>query len=168
MPAGATYEPIATTTLVSTTTNITFSSIPASYTDLRVIVVGVPTAGENPRIRYNSSTGPYTYVRMTGTGTAATTIYENGRNSLGLANDAFTPSTTLPLFSAIDIFSYAGNRYKTALIFTAEDYNGSGIVEMRVGTWEDTTAITSVNLFYLSGGSWSIGTIATIYGIAAA
>jgi hypothetical protein len=163
----ATYDSIATTTLGSTTTNITFSSIPGTYTDLRVVVVGVPTAGENPRIRYNSSTGPYAYVRATSTGSAFTSIYESGRNSLGLANDAFTPSTTLPVFSAINIFSYAGNRRKAALISTSEDYNGSGIVEVRVGTWENTAAITSVNLFYLSGGSWNIGTTATLYGIKA-
>jgi hypothetical protein len=163
-----TYEPIATTTLVSTSTSILFSSIPNTYTDLRVVVRGIPTAGENPRIRYNASGGPYGYVRLTGNGTTITSFFEINRNSLGLANDGATPSTTLPLFSSIDVFSYAGNKYKTAQISTSQDANGSGLVERRVGVWENTAAITSVTLFFLSGGSWNIGTTATIYGIKAA
>jgi hypothetical protein len=35
----ATYEPIATTTLGTAAAFITFSSIPATYTDLRLVIV---------------------------------------------------------------------------------------------------------------------------------
>ena len=56
----ATYEPIATTTLGSAATNITFSSIPATYTDLRLVLVArsdrainsiVPVWPANARVR---------------------------------------------------------------------------------------------------------------------
>jgi hypothetical protein len=164
----ATYEPIATTTLSSTTTNITFSSIPNTYTDLRVSVVGIPTVGEFPRLRFNSSTSNYAYQRLTGNGTAVSSLSETGRNSIGFANDAATPSTTNPIFTVIDIFSYAGSTNKYALLSTSQDANGSGLVEARFGVWFDTTAITSVNLFFLTAASWAIGTTATLYGIKAA
>ena len=50
-----TYEPIATNTLGSAAANITFSSIPATYTDLRVVVVALTTNNNwNIELRLNS------------------------------------------------------------------------------------------------------------------
>jgi hypothetical protein len=53
-----TYEPIATTTLSSAQSSVTFSSISGSYTDL-VLVSNVSGSGGNANLRVtlNSDTG---------------------------------------------------------------------------------------------------------------
>jgi len=53
----ATYEPIATTTLGSAAATITFSSIPATYTDLVIVFAGTATANLNPLMSFNSDSG---------------------------------------------------------------------------------------------------------------
>jgi len=60
MPAGLTYETVATTTIVSATSSVTFSSISGSYTDLVLIInakgTGFSGSGTYPYVRYNSIT----------------------------------------------------------------------------------------------------------------
>ena len=51
MAAGATYEPIATQTLASAAASITFSSIAATYTDLRLVLT-CTTKGSKRTERY--------------------------------------------------------------------------------------------------------------------
>ena len=66
MAAGATYEPIATQTLASAAATITFSSIAATYTDLRLIFAK-PIGGSSLLLRFNSDTATnysWTYLEM--------------------------------------------------------------------------------------------------------
>ena len=44
MPASNTYEPIATTTLTSATSEVSLSSIPSTYTDMIIVVTATTTA----------------------------------------------------------------------------------------------------------------------------
>ena len=68
----STYEPIATTTLGSAASSITFSSIPATYTDLRLVLVHTPSASTgNAQMQFNSDTATnysYTYRQRIGSG----------------------------------------------------------------------------------------------------
>jgi hypothetical protein len=64
----------------------------------------------------------------------------------------------------LDLFSYAGSTFKTALITQSNDRNGSGSVEQTVALYRSTTAISRIDLN--SGAPYfNTGTIATIYGI---
>jgi hypothetical protein len=97
-------------------------------------------------------------------------LFSNGTNALTGSQQTLesirgdTLQTTIPIFQAFDIFSYAGSTYKTVLMDLCRDLNGSGQVSRMVGTWRSTSAITSVGL-YLSTGNFEIGTTATLYGI---
>ena len=159
-----TYEKIATTTLSSAATDITFSSISSAYTDLRLVFVGVgSSAGDIPAIRFNSDTATnYSRTYLTGNGTAASSNRTTSSNRIacGDAGD----STTIPSFNTVDIFSYTGSTYKTALIESSEDQNGSGKVTRTVGLWRSTSAITSITVF---NPSYNLGAgyTATLYGI---
>jgi len=163
----ATYEPIATTTLGSSSATITFSSIPATYTDLRLVFVGTTATSTIFTVRLNADSSALyssTYLQGDGTSTASgrytaqTLIYPTGSLS------------TIPEMITLDIFSYAGSTFKTFLLEEIGDNNGSGVVSKFVCLYRNTSAITSVNLtaLYGSTNTFAIGTTATLYGIKAA
>ena len=160
----ATYEPIGTSTLSSAATDITFSSIASSFTDLRVVLIGTTVSGSpSPLIQFNSDTGSnYSYTRLTGNGTAAASVrsaFQSGiRCSLLTGFNSSTPS-----LATFDIFSYAGSTNKTVLVTSENDRNGSGSTERIVGLWGSTSAITTVTLNNPS--QFGVGTTATLYGI---
>lgn len=162
----ATYDSIATTTLGSASSSITFSSIPNTYTDLRIIwnISGVSGSTDIP-MRFNgNSTNSYSYTYLRGTGSSIVTgglinegqIFMTGGNTL---QSGFAVSLI------IDIFSYADStNSKTVLAQYLNDRNGSGSVALNVGQWGNTAAINSVTLF-ASSQTLNAGTNATLYGI---
>lgn len=163
----ATYEPIATTTLGSAAASITFSSISSAYTDLRV-VFSAKASGGAFRIRLNSDTGTnYSRTYIAGDGSTTASSRSTNSSQIYLNYGSGTPSTTIPTFMTIDIFSYAGSTYKTLLWEQNMDLNGSGEVVRGVGLWRNTSTITSIEL---TNNSFNLdtGTTATLYGIKAA
>jgi len=80
----ATYEPIATTTLGSAAATITFSTIAATYTDLRLtLVFTTSVGGANVFFRFNGDTGTnYSYTSLEGSGSAASSSRNTGANRL--------------------------------------------------------------------------------------
>ena len=167
----STYEPIATTTLGSAAATITFSSIPATYTDLRVVWIGRSTANTpDLRLRFNSDTGTnYSNTILRGTGAAAESSRQTNVSSFILeAGSRTATNPTTPTLREVDVFSYAGSTNKTALAKTSGDLNSvDGNVVVAVGLWRNTAAITSLE-FSLTSDSFAIGTTATLYGIKSA
>jgi hypothetical protein len=166
----STYEPISTTTLSSAAATITFSSIPNTYTDLRLIFVGKSSvAGNDVNLYFNGDNNGTTYSRtsLLGNGTAASSTRETSAPVIRVSASAAGQSTTIPTFISVDIFSYTNSINKTVLTMWNGDRNGSGYSLPSVGLWRNTAAITSVS-FNSASGNFPIGTIATIYGIKAA
>ena len=165
----ATYEPIATTTLGSAAATITFSSIPGTYTDLRLVYVGTNTVGGNyVGITLNGSTSSiYSYTRLLGSGSAASSFRQTSQTEFRFIAQFNGQSTTIPTMGITDIFSYAGSSNKTLLHENSNDQNGAGDVIRYAGLFQSTSAITSVTLT-ASAGNHAIGTTATLYGIKAA
>jgi hypothetical protein len=160
----ATYEKIATTTLGSAATDITFSSISSAYTDIKLVFVGFTTDAVNLQIQLDGDTGSnYSYTRLSGDGTSAASFRASSQTSVLLTQGGIASSST-PGFLTIDLFSYAGSTYKTFLSETSNDKNGSGVVNRIVGLWRSTSAIDSIKLYPVSGNI-STGSTATLYGI---
>jgi hypothetical protein len=167
----ATYVPLATTTLGSAANNITFSSIPGGYTDIR-LVLNIPSfsgTGWSVGIQFNSdSANDYSYTYLNGTGAAASGSSTNFNQILMPAS--LGGSTTLPILITADIMSYANTSvYKSLLFTSATDENGgsgSG-VETSVGLWRSTSAITTLSLsvYNTSTRKMNAGTTATLWGI---
>ena len=165
----ATYEPIATSTLGTAAQTIAFASIPATYTDLKLVVVGkMSSSTGNLAFWFNSVSDPVTQdfsqTILTGNGTSATstrytTQYYGYVNSGSL--------TTNIAMGTIDVFSYAGSTKKTSLTTFANDQNGSGEVTRNVVLWNSTSAITRFTVS-TTGANFAVGTTATLYGIKAA
>lgn len=159
-----TYESIATTTLGSAASTITFSSIPSTYTDLRLVISAIGTSGIAIRVHLNTTslTGLYSYTSLVGDGTNATSGKNTNRDYLEVATSVL--STTIPHFYLLDLFNYAGNTYKTILSSASEDENGTGYTRQQVSLWRDTSTISSI-IVTTSTSTFATGTTATLYGI---
>jgi len=170
MPAGATYEPISTTTLGADSATVTINSIPSTYTDLILIgVVTTSAAAEIPQIRFNGDTATnYSRTEIMGNGTAASSTRSSNQTRFPLGFGNTGTSTTIPGFFKVHIFSYAGSTNKTVLSEASNDQNGSGDVTRLVGLWRNTAAITSLTLSLGTGVNYKTGSTFTLYGIKAA
>jgi hypothetical protein len=155
----ATYEPIATTTLGSSG-GITFSSIPSTYTDLRLIICGVGPVNNYTYIRLNGATSnSYSWTEIRGDGSTATSTRQSNQASFPMGYVI----NTNPILSQIDLFSYASTSVnKTILVQSSADNNGSGTVFSCVGLFRSTSAVTSISTV---ATTWPAGTTATLYGI---
>jgi hypothetical protein len=170
----ATYEPIATTTLGSAAASITFSSIPATYTDLKVILTGFIEYTSPDRsflyMRFNGDTATnYSATYIKGDGTTASSSQDTSSDKARIGYISWSPAGSGAYYSLneIDIFSYAGSTYKTALGRGNVDMNtaATGEVHRNVILWRSTSAITSVNLYSSLTRNFGTGTTATLYGI---
>jgi hypothetical protein len=163
----STYEPIATTTVAVATTSISFTSIPSTYTDIRLVwTVRATAAGNFPTVRFNNDSGSnYSWTRIYGDGTSAASQRNTSRTGIGILwlDEVSSAADTFNLLT-LDVFSYAGSTYKTSLTTASADKNGSGTVERAVALWRSTSAINQIDL--ISGSStFAAGTTATLYGI---
>jgi hypothetical protein len=150
---------LATTTLTGASTSITFSSIPATYKDLILVISGTSTSGIAETImRFNSDTATnYSRVTMFGTG-STTGSFAGSATGIGFF-DAFT-SVGMSIAQIMDYS--ATDKQKTVLIrrsFPADNVAATG------ARWANTSAITSVSLAVISS-SLAIGTTISLYGVA--
>jgi hypothetical protein len=167
--ATATYDLIASQTLGSAAASITFSSIAASWTDLRLVIVAQNAARQVLQITFNSDTGSnYSTTWLGGDGSTVQTGSVTNSTSLRTSINGTSPSASIPYFITLDIFSYTGSTYKTTLITESQDENGSGDIGRLVSLWRSTAAITSIAILPNGGYNWSVGTTASLYGIKAA
>jgi hypothetical protein len=165
MAAGATYEPIATTTLGTAAVSVTFSSISQAYTDLVLIVNAKGASGGDKAlaVRFNGDTGTnYSQTRISGNGTTADSDSQPNEPfmDLGLSNSTVYNS------DIYQIMNYSNTTtYKTAL---GRGNLADSRLRAGVGVWRNTAAITSVTV--INGGSinFIVGSTFTLYGIKAA
>lgn len=160
----STYTPIATQTLGSTSTIITFSSIPSTYTDLVLVVACLDSGAGRTRLRLNGDSGTnYSRINLIGNGTSAASYTGTSEAQFDLSIAAGTSSTS-PTAQIISINNYANTTTNKTIL---SRYNlASGATEVMSGLYRSTSAITSVS--YFTQGTMQIGTTATLYGIKAA
>lgn len=167
MAAGSTYTPIATTNGTGSSSSITFSSIPSTYTDLILVVNGSTASSTgNPRLRFNGDTGSnYSDTNIFGSGpTAGSYRNSNGSSIQAIATVYF--NTTYNTNLVIHIMNYSNSTtYKTVLSRASKALEGSDAV---VGLWRSTAAINSLTFFTASGANISSASTFTLYGIQAA
>jgi hypothetical protein len=149
-----TYIALATTTLVATDAEIVFSSIPATYRDLVLVISGTVSTAQGCFLYLNGDTANGSRVIMYGDGSSAVS---------GSASDTkvFDMSTTQSNVIA-QIFDYAQtDKHKTHLTRS----NTPGLTQAAAGRWASTAAVTSVTA-KTSTGTFSIGSTFSLYGVA--
>jgi hypothetical protein len=164
MPAGNTYEAIATTTVGSGVTTVTFSSITSSYTDLVIVVNASLTAPDsNLDYRFNGDTGAnYSYTSLSGNGSSASSTRFSNATAGRLDNFGYLDTTIST--HIVQIMNYANTTTnKTTLSRGNNTANG---VSASVNLWRSTAAVNSVSL--ISGVTFVSGSTFSLYGIASA
>jgi hypothetical protein len=159
------YESIATTTLGSSASSVTFTSIPGTYKHLQIrAMMRTPgTTGIYDYTRFNSdSASNYSNHSLEGSGSSAI--------SVAAANDSFlralaptnfgvygAGTTGYPAIGILDILDYADtNKFKTTRSLAGSDSNTvNGGIGLMSGCWRSTSAITSITILAYSGGSAS-------------
>jgi hypothetical protein len=167
MAAGSTYEPIQTYTLASAAASQAFTSIPATYTDL-VLVMNLKGSTTNlyPTLRLNSDTATnYSQTGLYGTGTVAGSQRTSGSNYMYITSNCVMSNTEFNFNSIVQFQNYANSTtYKTVL----SRANAANEVDTNCGLWRNTAAITRIDVHCLGSGNFAVGSTFTLYGIAAA
>lgn len=160
-----TYDLIASNVLSSSASSVTFSSIPATYRDLVLVMRGVSTTGQQTcLIRINSDSGAnYRYVVMGGTGSTALSGSATGANYLQLGqNTAYIDATNNFWSAKLDFLDYsATDKHKFVLVRENNAALGTDAYAYR---WSNTAVINSL-VISLNTQSWASGSSFYLYGI---
>jgi hypothetical protein len=158
----ATYIALANLTLSTGDSSITFSSIPATYRDLVLVVSGTSTLGGFFAIKLNLNATGYSRVAMAGNGsttnsyTAGSTEYIDTGFAIG-ANNSFVHIANFMDYSATD-------KHKTVLIRGNTPQNTANQpIAAGAFRWANTNAVTSIEVFM--GNNFDSGTTFSLYGI---
>lgn len=164
MPAGNTYEAIATTTLGSATATVTFGSIPSTYTDLVLVVDGQATGGQrNLLLQFNGDTGAnYSSTILYGDSSGANSVRQTSQTAANVGGiDTTSQSNTIA-----HIMNYSNSTtYKTII---GRGNSASIIVAAKVALWQNTSAITSIVASLAASDTFFTGCTFSLYGIKAA
>jgi hypothetical protein len=166
----ATYSPIATQTLSSTSSLVTFSSIPSTYTDLKIVIqITSSSTYLNTNLFFNTDNGlsgtSYSYAFLYGNGSAASTGANINQSYITIGSISNSTSTTIPNICIVDIFNYANtSTYKSVLALNALDKNGSGDSSEFSGLWRSTAAIDTVKIAP-AASTFAAGSKFTLWGI---
>lgn len=157
--ATPTYVPLGTITLSSTDTEIVFSSIPATYRDLIVVVQGTTNAASNIRLRLNNDSSNNSYVGMWGTGSSTV----SGANTNNAFIGALYPTQSVTMGQ---IFDYAQTDKQKSIL--GRGGGGNDVVWAFASRWASTVAVTSVavSVNNPAGENFNSGTTFSLYGIA--
>lgn len=168
---------MVTHVLISTVTvgsggaaNIEFTSIPATYTDLKIVLSGRSLQGNvygGGALQFNADTASnYRWRRLRGDGSA--TASDNSTSATSITNwDVTGASATASVFAniEIDIPNYtSANQKSVSINYVGENNAAEAHMGMVAGLWTGTVAITSIKLFS-AGGNFVQYSSASLYGI---
>ena len=143
-----TYTLIASNTLSSAAANITFSSIPSTYTDLLIrISARSNNTGSNIQLQFNGSAVSYTAMYLRGNGSAATSYTQTTFGTDAVYGTYLTSDASTFMSQDFYVPNYAGSTYKSVSGDGVEEMNQTLAYSMlTAGLWSNTAAITSVTI----------------------
>ena len=161
-----TFTLIEAKTLTTTTASVTFSTIPATFTDLCLVFSVRGDAADNgASIRFNGSASNLTARNIFGDGSNDTSNISS--SSIFFYGGQNSSSWTANTFNNAQVYipNYAGSNYKSVSADTVNENNGTdAYMSFTAGLWSDTSAITSVTILPGSGNFVQYSTF-YLYGI---
>jgi hypothetical protein len=179
---GKDFDSIATTTLSTTASSITFSSIPATYKHLQIRLFGQTNratyGGDNFYMRVGASTvdsgSNYAWHMVYGDGTGTGAGAGSSATYINVLNGGCLGTTAGGSFGGVvvDLLDYANtSKYKTTRALGGTDDNGASAggfgraVGLNSGLWQSTSAIGIISLYPMNGTNFNAYTSAALYGI---
>ena len=165
-----TFKAIATVTVGSGgASNIEFTSIAATYTDLCILLSARSnrSAVSDPvNLEFNGSTTSDTSIYLEGDGSSASSGNAGGtQTEIARVPGASATSSTFGN-ALIYVPNYAGSQYKSSSGDSVTENNAtSAYAKLSAGLWSNTSAITSVKLISQTGNLFVQYSTATLYGI---
>jgi hypothetical protein len=162
-----TFVKISTVTVGSGgAANIEFTSIPQTYTDLKLVVSGrgdFAGTREKYALKFNNSSTDYTFRRLAG--------YDSNSvlSDTDQAPQATGNTATASVFASAEYYipNYTGANYKSwsADSVTENNSSSSWIVDLNAALWSNTAAITSMQIIIQGPANFVQYSTATLYGI---
>jgi hypothetical protein len=173
MPTNPNMVAIQTVTVGSGgASSISFTSIPATYTDL-VVMLSTRLTGNagGMYLTFNGSSSSYSGKRLGASG--ASTVYSD--SNAGLTDKLFVRAedtrATASTFASTQIYvpNYASSNNKSVSYESVAEDNGTTYngIELNAGLWSNSAAITTVTVVPEAGNFAQYST-ATLYGVTSA
>ena len=166
-----TYTPIATQTLPSAASQVDFTSISNTYTDLVLVMNALQTSPSvnQTRIRVGNSsidTGSnYSQTILYGNGSSALSVRASNQSYIDFDYTAAPGVSGNPNNIVASFMNYSNTTTnKTILHRASQATSGTDAI---VSLWRSTAAINAIRIFTASGNNWTIGSTFTLYGIKA-
>jgi hypothetical protein len=169
--ANETMTLIATSTVTSggSSVSITFSGIPATYTDLLVAgsIKSTTTNSSfyvhNAYVLYNNDSSSYTRRQLNGDGSVAVTFSGSDR-IIGFVPTSDSGGSNT--FGSLQLYvpNYAASTSKSYIVDTVTENNATAARQtITAGVWANSSAITSLKIE--CDGGFATGSTMSIYGI---
>lgn len=162
-----TMKLIASVTLGADAATISLSSIPATYTDLRIVTSLRSTRSadsDNQLIKFNSSSTGYSERVLYGGG-SSTASYSA---TYGIEGACPASTATANTFSNDEWYipNYAGSTNKSVSMTSVSENNVTVVGMLAVaGLWANTAAITDISFSLWYGPNFKAGSSVYLYGI---
>jgi dihydroorotate dehydrogenase len=169
--AGGDFESIATVTVGSGgAASIEFTSIPATFAHLQIRMINrVDDTSFVTGMTFNNVGGTsYANHLLYGTGSSATAeAATSGASFVAITTSISTNGADQFAANVIDILDYASTtKNTTARSLIGRDHNGSGLVGIASGLFNNTAAVSSIKITP-STGNFVEHSTAALYGIKA-
>jgi hypothetical protein len=160
------FESIATATGTGSSTTISLSSIPSTFTHLQIRFFARTTTGTSAISTTFNGSGGTNYARHALIGSGASVSAQATVDTSQVYTGYAINTTSTGGVGIIDILDYANtNKYKTLRALTGNDTNTPSNDEVRLtsGLWKNTSAITSIT--FTSTDNFTTDTKFALYGI---
>ena len=170
----ATYTLISSNVLASSAASVTFSAIPATYTDL-VVRASIRSDRANVAdglfLTFNSDTASVysaTYLSVNNSSSVVGSGYANGTPTNVYYFYTDGANATANTFSNTELYipSYTASQNKPlSLTSMAEGNTAAFSMGVNAGLWRNNAAVTSINIVSFVGANFVTGSSFYLYGI---
>lgn len=159
--------PIATLT-PNGVSSAAFTNIPQTFTHLVIHATAFSAAASGALANFNSDSIATNYARsgLSSTGAAVQNSSAAASGTTYIWSYAGYQDATTPYGAVMTILDYSNTtKNKVMRVYAAGDRNGAGGMEMNYLLWENTAAITRIDILNDIGSNWVTPTRFSLYGV---